>query len=485
MATIVSIRPLLAVLVSAAGALLVLLCSGNRNLREGWTFAAGAAKFLIVASMLPGVLAGRTFGLTISTLLPGLDIALRVDPLGILFALTASILWIVTSIYSVGYMRTLHEHDQTRYFACFAVALSGAIGLAFSANLFTFFIFYEIITFSTYPLVAHHGDAAARRGGAKYLAYLVGASKLLLLGGMAIIWDQAGSLDFVRGGLLGGVEPNGMLALAFFMCLFGLAKAAIMPLHSWLPSAMVAPTPVSALLHAVAVVKAGVFGVLRLVLFIFGPWTMQSLGLNAWGIALACLTIVLASVMALAQQNLKARLAYSTVSQLSYVVLGACLLTPAAITGGMLHIAVHAFAKITLFFCAGSIFVATRKTEIGQFSGLGRRMPWTMAAFTVGSLAMIGVPPLSGFVSKWYLATGAAADPWALAALVTSTLLNAAYFMPIVVTAWFGELPAGESGERSEAPALVVGPLVATALATIVIGFWPDLLLAIVREAAR
>ncbi len=485
MDTIVSIRPLMAVLVSAAGALLVLLSGGNRNLREGWTFAAGVVKFLIVVSMLPAVLDGRTFGLTISTVLPGLDIALRVDPLGILFALTASVLWIITSVYSVGYMRTLHEHDQTRYFACFSVALSGAIGLAFSANLFTFFIFYEIITFATYPLVAHHGDEAARRGGAKYLTYLVGASKLMLIGGMAIIWNQAGSLDFVRGGLLGAVEPNGMLVLAFFLCLFGLAKAAVMPMHSWLPSAMVAPTPVSALLHAVAVVKAGVFGVVRVVLFVFGPWTMRSLGLDAWGIALALLTIVLASVMALAQENLKARLAYSTVSQLSYVVLGACLLTPAAVTGGMLHIAVHAFAKITLFFCAGAIFVATGKTEIGQLQGLGRRMPWTMGAFTVASLAMIGVPPLSGFVSKWYLVTGAAADPLALLALVSSTLLNAAYFAPIVYRAWFGALPEGEVEGRGEAPALMVVPLVATAAATIVIGFWPDLFLAIAREAAR
>ncbi len=485
MEPIVSIRPLLAVLVSALGAVLIILSERRRNLREFWTLAAGVAKFSLILSMLPAVLAGHRVVCNISSILPGISISLAVDSLGMLFALTASLLWILTSLYSIGYLRGLKErHGETRYFSCFAVALSATIGLAFAANLFTLFIFYELITFSTYPLVSHYETPEARAGGAKYLVYLVGSSKLFLLAAIALTYVLSGTLEFTRGGVFGGVERSGLLAVVFLLFLFGFAKSAVMPLHSWLPSAMVAPTPVSALLHAVAVVKAGVFSIVRVIFFIFGTGMMRQSGADVWALLFASVTIIAASVIALGRDNLKARLAYSTISQLSYVILGAALLTPGGMTGGVLHITNHALAKITLFFCAGSIYVATRKTEISQLSGIGRRMPWTMGAFTVGAVSLIGVPPLSGFLSKWYLATGAAEGrhPVVLAVLMASTLLNAAYFMPIVFKAFFEPSPEGTAGIR-EAPLLILVPLMLTAAGTVILGFWPELPLALVHGA--
>ncbi len=483
MEALFSLRPLLAVLAAAAGSFLVIITRDRRNLREFWSVAAGLGMFSIIASMVPWVLEGRQVIFRISTVVPGIEIKLAVDALGLLFGLTSSFLWIMTTFYSIGYMRSLDEHNQTRYYACFAVAVSSTIGLAFSANLFTLFIFYEIITFSTYPLVSHHGDAAARAGGAKYLTYLVGASKLFLLAAMAMTYNLAGTLEFAKGGILSGAAPRAMLAVIFVLFLFGFAKAAVMPLHSWLPSAMVAPTPVSALLHAVAVVKAGVFSILRVIFFIFGPEAMHASGADTIAIVFASFTVIAASVIALGRDNLKARLAYSTVSQLSYVVLGAALLTAGGMTGGTIHIANHAFAKITLFFAAGAIYVAAHRTEISQLSGIGRRMPWTMAAFSLAALSLIGVPPLSGFVSKWYLANGAveAGGNMVLLVLMTSTLLNAAYFVPIIYKAYFEKPPEGSTGGVREAPILVLTPLLLTAAGTIVLGFFPDFFVDLAR----
>jgi multicomponent Na+:H+ antiporter subunit D len=482
--TIVSIRPLLAVLVSALGAFLISFSGKRPNLRETWTVAAGVVKFLLVASMIPWVMAGKRVVFTVSSFWPGLDIRFSVDALGLLFGLTASFLWILTSFYSIGYMRSLKEHAQTRYFTCFSIALSATIGLAFSANLLTLFIFYELITFSTYPLVAHKETPEAFAGGNKYLAYLVGSSKAFFLVAVLLTWTLAGTLDFRPGGIMGGVQAKGLVILAFFLFLFGVAKSAIMPIHSWLPSAMVAPTPVSALLHAVAVVKAGVFTIVRVMLFIYGPATMKDLHLDVWAITLASITIITASLIALGRDNLKARLAYSTVSQLSYIILGAALVSPLANQGAVMHITVHAFSKITLFFCAGAIYVAAHKTEISQLSGIGRRMPWTMGAFSVGALSLIGVPPLAGFISKWYLALGSlqAVSPAVLFVIMTSTMLNAAYFLPIIYKAFFEKPPEGEGEQVHEAPLFILVPLVLTAAMTIILGCWPSLLIDMARR---
>src|SRR5438445_1101332 len=449
-----SIVPLLAVLVSALGAILI-ACTGERraNLREFWSVAAGVAMFGLIASMIPKVLAGRTPECVLFRILPGVELAFRVDAFGLLFALGASLLWILTSFYSIGYMRSLKEHAQTRYFACFALALSATMGVAFAANLFTLFLFYEMLTLVTYPLVGHKETAEARAGARKYIIYLLGAAKLLLVAALILTYNVAGTLEFRKGGILPvselAAEPT-LLYVIFALFLFGFAKNAVMPLHSWLPAAMVAPTPVSALLHAVAVVKTGVFATLRVFLFVFGADAMRYLGADKLALAVASVTILGGSLLALYQDNLKAGLAFSIVSQLSYIVLGGALLTPSGMLSGVAHITNHAVSQITLFLCAGSIYASAHKTDVSQTSGLARQMPWTMAAFAIASLSLVGIPPASGFVSKWYLAIGSLqrGSPWLLGVLLTSSLLTAAYLGPVVYKAYFEEAP--DSGHNPD-----------------------------------
>ena len=473
----ISVIPLFAVLVPAVGALLI-ACTGERraNLREFWSVAAGVAMFALVAGMIPEVVAGGTPELVLFRILPGIELAFRVDAFGLLFASGASFLWILTSFYSIGYMRSLQEHAQTRYFACFALALSATVGVAFSANLFTLFLFYEALSLVTYPLVGHKETAEARAGARKYLIYLLGAAKLFLLTAMILTYNVAGTLEFRQGGILTVeqvlAQPM-LLYMIFALFLFGFAKNALMPLHSWLPAAMVAPTPVSALLHAVAVVKTGVFSTLRVFLFVFGPWAMSEIGADQLAMGAASITILVGSLLALGQNNLKARLAFSTVSQLSYIILGAALLNQSGVLGGVVHITNHAVSKITLFLCAGSIYVSTHKTEISQFSGLAKRMPWTMAAFTLASLSVVGIPATSGGVSKWYLVLGAVEldSLIVLGVLLVSSLLNAAYLGPVVYKAYFEEGPETHEQVR-EVPWMVV-PLTISAAASLLLGLYP------------
>jgi len=475
MEPVTSIKPLLAVLVSILAVPLI-VCAGRPNVREFWTFAAAAVKFGIVASMLPVVSAGQKLTLTLFHVLPGVPLAFRVDAMGLLFALVSSSLWIVTSAYSIGYMRGLDEHSQTRYFCFFALALSATVGVAFSANLFTLYLFYEMLSFATYPLVTHHQDDEARRSGRKYLIYIVGGSVGLVLPAMIVCYVQTGTLDFTTQGFLAGHvgrETAWVLALLF---VFGLAKAAVMPLHAWLPAAMVAPTPVSALLHAVAVVKVGAFSVFRVLTGVFGVDFMAQCGLDILVGVLASITIVTASLVALSQDGLKRRLAFSTISQLSYIVLGAALLHPKGLTGGLLHIAMHAFGKITLFFCAGAIFVATGLKNISDMKGLGRRMPVTMGAFLVGSLGVIGLPPAGGFLSKWTLLLGTlqAHQIGFLVVLLVSSLLNAAYFLPIVYNAYFAKpSDPGASSGMQEAPAWCLAAILVTSVCSVILFFHP------------
>lgn len=478
---LISIKPLLAVLISLLVPLL-LIAAPKPNLRETGTLAAAVIKFLLIASMIPAVLQGRQIEFTVAQVLPSVAIQFRVDSFGLLFALVSSFLWIVTSVYSIGYMRGLEEHGQTRYYCFFAISLSAAVGVAFSANLLTLYLFYEALSFATYPLVAHHQDSEAKSAGRRYLLYIVGASIGLVLPAMLIIYGKAGTLDFASRGILAGtVSP--MLGFTLLLVLiFGFAKAAVMPFHAWLPAAMVAPTPVSALLHAVAVVKVGVFSILRVMTGIFGTQLLSTLHAGQMVAFIAAVTIIAASLMALAQDELKRRLAYSTISQLSYIVLGAALLVPKSLTGGMLHIAMHAFGKITLFFCAGAIFVATRIKNISQMDGIGRQMPITMAAFFIGSLSVIGLPPTGGFISKWYLVLGALHSDQLLMlfVLLISSLLNAAYFLPIVYRAFFFESEKFNARSKiQEAPLWCVVPLVLTALASIFLFFYPQPFLAL------
>lgn len=471
-----SFIPLWAVLVSLAAVPLILLSSKYRNLREFWTIAASFIKFGLVLSLLPGALAGKTAEIGIVEIFPGVKMMLRADPFGVFFALIASGLWIFTSFYSIGYVRGVPEHKQTRYFASFAVCLSATMGIAFSANLLTFIIFYEILTIATYPLVIHKETEEAIKGGRKYLVYTLTAG-LFLIAASAWTYQLTGTLDFKAGGLFGaGVLTPQSAVVLFFLFLGGVGvKAGIMPLHSWLPTAMVAPTPVSALLHAVAVVKSGVFAVIRVVGFVFGPLVMRKFGLNTILLVFAGFTIIVASLIALRQDNLKRRLAYSTVGHLSYIVLGAALLTQSGFTGGMMHIAFHATMKITLFFVAGAIYVNLHRQNISQLNGIGKVMPWTMGAFTVGAIGLAGIPPINGFVSKWYLAMGSVelGNLIPLGILVLSGLLNAAYFFPIVHIAFFRK---GENLEgKGEAPMIMVVPIVITAILSLLLGIYPDL----------
>ncbi|MEJ2038011.1 MAG: monovalent cation/H+ antiporter subunit D family protein [Desulfosarcinaceae bacterium] len=477
-----STRLLLPLAVTLLAPFAIWVLGRHPNGREAASFAASALTLAAVLWMLPGILQGRIFAFTLFTIRPGIHVSVRADGLSMIFGIVSSLLWFVTTAYNVGYMRTLKEHAQTRYYFCFAVAIFGAQGVAFSGNIFTLYLFYEIITMFTYPLVAHHQDAEAYAGGRKYIVYLMGSSKLFFLPAMVITYLLCGTLEFHMGDIVQGIFPASadptLVSLAYWLYFFGLAKSAVMPLHNWLPSAMVAPTPVSALLHAVAVVKAGVAAIARVVLSGFGVAAMTSHGLGLPTAYLAAFTIVAASLIALTKDDIKARLAYSTISQLSYIVIGVAMLTPMALEGGIVHLVNHAFSKITLFFAAGAIFVASRQRKISTMGGLGRRMPWTFGAFAVASLSMIGVPPACGFVTKWYLVNGAihAGYMVLLAALLVSTLLNAMYFTPVVLRGFFGRAHPDVSLEQCrEAPVTMVAALCFTAVMSVVLGIFPQL----------
>jgi multicomponent Na+:H+ antiporter subunit D len=462
------------------------------NLRETWSVCGALLTFLSVVYFLPRLLGGGSYEYTMFTLYPGVSVKFQLDGLGILFAGTSSFLWIMAGFYCMGYMRGLDEHAQTRFYFCYAVAVGGAMGAAFSANLFTLYLFYEIVSIFTYPLVAHHQDEEGYFGGRKYIVYLMFASKAFLLPAMVLVYVQCGTLDFAMGDIAAGIFPHTaaplLVKITYVLCLFGFAKAALMPIHGWLPAAMVAPTPVSALLHAVVVVKVGVFSVARVMLSVFGVNLLHQLGLGTFTAYLASFTIIFASVIALTQNNLKMRLAYSTVSQLSYIILGVALLTPNGITGGIIHITNHAFSKITLFFCAGAIFVATRKKNVSELGGIGWNMPFTMIAFGLASLSMIGFPPVSGFVTKWFLALGTMDihNTVLLSVILASSLLNAGYFVPVFYTAFFGKRPPEDNPttgflEGSPLVMLMVAPLFLTAVASVLFGIYPDLFLKIIN----
>ncbi len=480
---ILAMRPLIAICVSLLAALIILLL-GERvspNAREGVTLGASVIKALCVFSMVPAVLARETFDIVILEIVEGVNFALRVDSLGMVFACVASGLWIVTSVYSIGYMRGHEEKNQTGYFAAFAMCLCGAIGICFAANLFTFFVFYEVLTVATYPLVVHYRDEKAKSAGRKYLLYTLGSGQLFFAA-IVLVYATCGTLDFVPGGFIGdALDGTVALVLFFLMVLGGAVKAGVMPLHSWLPSAMVAPTPVSALLHAVAVVKAGAFCVIRIVCYTFGPELCKACGATDILIWFAVVTILLSSLIAIQKDNLKARLAFSTVGQLSYIVLGVCILTPVSVTGAIYHIVAHAFMKITLFMCAGAIFVTTHKSEISDMRGLGRRMPVTMTAFVAASLGIAGMPFMVGFVSKMSILQGAAqiGQPVFIGTLVASALLSLTYLIPVGYIAFasrdinpaFASYSMKLDGEANKAMLI---PLVITAVISVILGFCPD-----------
>jgi len=485
--TVSSAKLLITLLIPLIGTLGVMFMGKNENIREGVSSVASIILFLLVASMIPTVLDGKTLVYQMFSILPGITVTLRADGMSMIFALVASSLWTIAVYYSMGYMRAHHEHAQTRFNACFALAIFGAIGVAFSDNLFTLYLFYEIVSICTYPLVAHHQDTEGYNGARKYIVYLTTTAKAFLLPALILIYVLTGTLDFAPNISTGIFPPEvnkNLVIMLYIFCLFGFAKNGVMPFHHWLPGAMVAPTPVSALLHAVAVVKVGVFCTTRVMLYVFGVDTMHALNLGIPTAYFVGFTVIMASVLALSKNNLKERLAYSTISQLSYIIMGVALLTPAGIDGGLIHIVNHAFSKITLFFCAGAIYIAAHKKDISDMGGLGKTMPFTFGAFAVASLSMIGAPPVAGFVTKWSLLVGSiqAHQIGILLILIASTMLNVGYFAPVTIKAFFGKRPEGETYQGiKEAPLSMLIPILIACTISVLLGIFPNFMMQFVK----
>jgi len=458
------------------------------NLREAVSLGAGGLLFVLVVTLASGMQWDQPPTWVMAEPFPGLGFVLSPEPLGILFALIASFLWPITVGYAIGYMRSHNEHHQTRFYAAFAVSIFATIGIALAGNMLTLFVFYELLTIATYPLVTHAGTDKARRAGRVYLGLLMGTSVAFMLLAMVWTWQLTGSLDFTRGGVFPPGSDSAVLGVLLLLYVFGTGKAALMPFHRWLPAAMVAPTPVSALLHAVAVVKAGVFTVLKVAVYIFGLDQIASLESADWLAYIAAFSIVAASLVAMTKDNLKARLAYSTISQLGYIVMGAMLGAAAGVVGSSMHIAMHAFGKITLFFCAGAILVAAHKTQVSQLNGLGRRMPLTMFAFLIGALSIIGLPPMGGTWSKWLLVQGTLdAQAWVLTiVLLVSSLLNIAYLLSVPLRGFFAKPSeyAAEGGLK-EAPIASLIAISITALGCVLLFFYPDPLFQLAREIVK
>lgn len=431
--------PLLIVLSSLLPGLVIFALKEQQvKLRTTLNLLGVLTKLVLVWLMWRGVKAGESFYFSVP-FLPGADLILQGDALSLLFVMLSSVLWLATTIYAIGYLE--HSPLRSRFFGYFSLCVSATVGLALSGNLVTFLLFYELLTLATFPLVVHRGTAQSLAAGRRYLAYTLTGGVLLMFG-VALLHSLTGSPDFAPAGYLLPLVPEQgpLLQLAFVLLIAGLGvKAALMPLHGWLPQAMVAPAPVSALLHAVAVVKAGAFGIVRVVYDVFGAETVQQLSLAIPLLILAALTILYGSWRALVQQDIKRRLAYSTISQVSYITLGVAMLGPLAAVGALVHLVHQGVMKITLFFCAGNYAETLGIHKIRELDGVGRRMPLTSLAFSVGALGMIGIPPTAGFISKWYLGLGAAQaeQAWLIAVLMLSGLLNAAYFLPVLYRIWF------------------------------------------------
>jgi multicomponent Na+:H+ antiporter subunit D len=466
--------PILTLLTSLLPALVIFrLPEDRRSLRSAVNIVGALSKLGLVSWMLMGVAAGETYETRLA-LAPGLDLLLRVDALGLLFLTLSAFLWLLTTVYAIAYLGD--GPNQSRFFGFFSLCVAATTGVALSGTLITFFIFYELLTLSTWPLVVHKGDETAISAGRKYLAYTLGGSALLLIG---LVWleSAAGPVEFRAHGQLIGLDAT-TLQIIFFVLITGLGvKAALVPLHGWLPAAMVAPAPVSALLHAVAVVKAGAFGIVRIIYDVYGFGLVEALGVGLPLALLASATIIWGSLRALFQSDLKRRLAYSTVSQISYIVLGVALGGAIAATGGLVHLIHQGLMKITLFFCAGAIAQRMNVTRVDQLDGTGRAMPLTMLAFSVAAFGMIGLPPIAGFITKWYLGVGGleAGHLWVIFVLAASSLLNAAYFLPLVYRAWFRTAQGNREPIRNHGGPALILPAVVTGSSALLVGLFAGL----------
>jgi multicomponent Na+:H+ antiporter subunit D len=460
--------PVLILATSLVPALVIFwLPDGAARLR-GWLNLGGASVKLALVVFLMVEVAGGAMHEARFDLGPGLYLLLRVDALALLFVSLSAVLWLLTTIYAIAYLGD--GPNLSRFFGFFSLCVAATTGLALAGTLFTFFIFFELLTLSTWPLVVHKEDGKSVKAGRLYLAYSLPGSAALLT---AIVWLESatGPVIFAEPADLRVLGDASLIAIfALFAGGVGV-KAALVPLHGWLPAAMAAPAPVSALLHAVAVVKAGAFGVVRLIYDVFGVGLTAELGVGLPLAILASLTILWGSLRALQQTEIKKRLAFSTVSQVSYIVLGAALAGPLAAIGGLVHLVHQGLMKITLFFCAGIYDERAGITRVADLDGIGRRMPLTSICFTIGAMGMIGIPPVAGFVSKFYLGLGAlqAGEPWVVGVLAASALLNAGYFLPLLYRIWFGEAPAGAPPADERSPGMVV-PALVTAAASLAAG---------------
>ena len=475
-----------ALVIPLVGALAILCLSSRPNLREAVTLLSSSGLLVVVGMIARDILGGQVHDVTLLQFAPGVSLAFKVEPFGVMFALLASSLWLINSIYSIGYVRRNALPRQTSFYLWFAVSLSATIGIAFAGNLFTLFLFYEALTLSTYPLVVHGQINSDKVAGRVYLGMLLGTSISLFLLGILWTWTIAGTLDFQLGGILKEkIDPN-IIGTLLALFAFGIGKSALMPVHRWLPAAMVAPAPVSALLHAVAVVKAGVFSLVKILVYIFGIDLLAQSDGDNWLIYAAAFSMIAAAIIALRQDDLKRRLAYSTISQLAYIVLAAAVAHPVALIGAMFQVIGHALGKIILFFAAGSIYTVSGRTKVSQLDGIGRRMPWTMAAFTIGAMCIVGLPGTIGFWGKWYMFQGGALSAqqlFIIGVLLTSTLVSAAYLVPIVYAAFFkSELSSAPS--HGEAPWPMVVPIIVTAAAVMMLFFaveWPYQLISLLK----
>lgn len=472
--TLISPQPFWTVLLPIIGAVAMRIVN-DKNVRSHHVLAVATISlvFINVVLMVPAILSGKTIEHKLLQIMGNTGIFFRVDALGIVLGLVSSSLWVLATVYSIGYMHG--KHNPKSYFVFFVLSCSAVMGIAFASNLFTLYIFYEYLTICTYPLVVHAQTQEATRAGIKYICYGLAGDAFLFLA-LFLTNYLAGTLEFIPGGILSTAAEDNifLLTVLFFLLITGFGiKAAAMPLHSWLPGAMVAPTPVSALLHAVAVVKAGVFGIIRVLYFLYGVQLLARLQItNALAVMIG-FTIIAGSIMAIKQDILKLRLAYSTIGQLGYITLGALMLTPAGLTGGLVHIINHALLKITLFFCAGAIITVTGKTKIKDLHGIGKRMPLTMLAFAIGSLGLMGIVPINGYISKYYLLTGGLESGKNIFAytILASSLLNAVYYLPIIINAFFKK-GSFERSKQSEAPLTMLVPIVLLAVTCIALGLF-------------
>jgi len=464
---------ILGIITPLFAALFSYVCRYNNNLRDSFGIIGGLVTFLISLKIFHGIQNNEIFQITFFTLFDGVDFTFKVTALGSIFSLVASSLWILASIYTIGYMRGAGEKNQTRFVIFYSIAIHAALAIAWSGNLLVLFIFYEILTFSTFPLVGHKQNAESQSAGRLYLSILVGTSLIFFLPAIFWIWLETGTLDFQDGGILINQFPAEYLSLLIAMLVFGIGKAAIMPIHRWLPAAMVAPTPVSALLHAVAVVKAGVFSFLVVIVYIVGPEFLLQTKSSDWLVWLACFTIMASSIIAITKDDLKARLAYSTISQLSYIILGAALASSLALKGASFHIITHALGKITLFFCAGAIYVTAHIKKVSELKGMGFKLPLIFFAYTLGALSIIGVPPFIGSWSKFYLIMGSIEREFIIVAIILgiSSLLNIYYLLQPVVIGFTQN--SRREVKLTKAP-LTVWPPVITGLSCLIFFFYAN-----------